>query len=1527
MAIQQEQHAFKGMQRDLSVSKFSPEYYFEAQNIRITAREDNTLLSITNEKGNKQVLTRGISILGTVLGYATLNDYVIIFSTEGDTDHIYRLLYNPNMSGGSFVGVDLLALPDTKIKSLGFKANKPIEAFCIYENEEIQKVYWTDGENQPRMLNFVSKDYKSWNSTSFDFSPEIALRSSLTVKLMEGVSGVFSSGVIQYAFTYINKYGVETPVIDKSSLQYVAFTDRGASPEDKVSCGFYIEINDADINFELVRLYSIHRASLDGTPDVRHIIDLPIIAGTAITYTDTNTVGDTIDATELLYKGGDEIIADTMTNKDQVLFFGNIRTKRPPISKVLKDSIKKLKVDFTTIIDINSDINGFYPYHNSLNKGEKNIKHFKRREWYRIGLQLQYKNGQWSEVAHIKDIQLSEDYLPDEEFKLTKNGDREYFFYPRVFIPGTLSSQFYKEGFRRFRLAVVYPSDTDREVVCQGMLCPTVFNIANRYSGACFAQASWFARPFPAFEKWGTADGKYNKEYEKWVFKKGDTKDNSVAGILTSDYFHSFDGKGDYMSYKGANPTRFGRLAEYRHLYKLPDNRNSNGEIQCNFYDQTDTSIVPNHGIVTDSKPDTLISNSNDIFMVDASIVTLHSPDIEFNDSIKNLESDSLKLRIVGVINLTSSASDLNIQTSTPIFAKNPMEGYGFYKEFSGKAGLSHYGGNIRISNMAWIDAYFGDTNTTDGSGYISDNYNIYGYYVYPWHANRSLINQSQTTTNCGYGDLKYSLLDKKKLSNIRFSAFNSLFKHAYNTYERYDAHKTGISGVRIWNSNEDTIIKLPAPKNSGLAPLVYKGNIDVIITPSLYNKEYISSYYEPVDLWDDPQWGSINNLKYKEHINVKLNKINGYPIVIANSYHQEANYNRMYNEYPTPFIPGVTAKDNWCEGIDKEINSYGSDPVRIKYKSTPHAVIALNYGNTVGKSALNVGLPATAYKASDLQYKYNLPTETNNQPGWFFWSPYLGETDNSANASGTVHPEIDKKEYYSCLNPDVTSDYPLLGYSYLYLGELYRDADDVPNRFGGTTEEAIQENIWYAQPDVYNIYEQNFGTLAYARVGDTFYMRYDCLKTYPFTLEDQNSIVDIVSFKCETRINLDGRYDRNRGQTSNLVMTPENFNKMNPVYDQKDNFWTYRGLNSEEIQLDNFTNGITWTKEKIPGADVDNWTQINLASMYYLAGDKGKVTSLQTFNNEIYAFQEYGLSHILYNARVQIPASDGVPIEISNGAKMGGSIYVSEVIGCQNKWSIVQTPLGLYFVDNNTNALYIFNGQLDNISDRMGFKSWLEHNNNSNTWDPYYWENFKVHYDRNNGDVYFTLKDTSLCYAEPISQFTSFMNYEKVPAMFNIGKDLFSIKQATIIIDGVEVNGAKIWKHFAGEYNMFYDEPKPYSVTFISNSFPTADKIFNTLEFRADSWYDGKLVERTFDTLEVWNEYQRGTSRLTNKPGFPSPLKRKFRIWRANIPRDDKNKRDRIRNTWSYIKLSKNDVTGNRDRIELHDATVHYFA
>ena len=48
-----------------------------------------------------------------------------------------------------------------------------------------------------------------------------------------------------------------------------------------------------------------------------------------------------------------------------------------------------------------------------------------------------------------------------------------------------------------------------------------------------------------------------------------------------------------------------------------------------------------------------------------------------------------------------------------------------------------------------------------------------------------------------------------------------------WNAYESGSNTNTGISGVSIFDSDEISLVKLPAPKNSDLPELNYYGNID----------------------------------------------------------------------------------------------------------------------------------------------------------------------------------------------------------------------------------------------------------------------------------------------------------------------------------------------------------------------------------------------------------------------------------------------------------------------------------------------------------------------------------------------------------------------------------------------------------------------------------------------------------------------------------------------------------------------------
>lgn len=76
MQIKTQVLRIRGMNKDMSYSTFNPEYSFDNKNIRLTARDGNNLFSITNEKGNSEILfndiTPELTITVNTIGYSNL---------------------------------------------------------------------------------------------------------------------------------------------------------------------------------------------------------------------------------------------------------------------------------------------------------------------------------------------------------------------------------------------------------------------------------------------------------------------------------------------------------------------------------------------------------------------------------------------------------------------------------------------------------------------------------------------------------------------------------------------------------------------------------------------------------------------------------------------------------------------------------------------------------------------------------------------------------------------------------------------------------------------------------------------------------------------------------------------------------------------------------------------------------------------------------------------------------------------------------------------------------------------------------------------------------------------------------------------------------------------------------------------------------------------------------------------------------------------------------------------------------------
>ncbi len=1404
-------------------------------------------------------------IQGIVLGYSVLNKYLILFThKEGGDDYIYRIAYSAD---SDVYDVKVLAQGN-----LGFQLNSYFETLPVYENESIQKVYWVDGINQPRLINIVDKFNISENLNKINFIPLMQLNEDITITNRQSAGGSFPAGTVQYFMSYYNINGAQSKIFYSSPILYSALSDRGAAANTVTNNVFDIDIKNVDKSFDYIRIYSAIRTSENGTPEFKRVVDIKIGSADEYHYVDNNLGGSVEDISILLFTGGDTIIPKTIEQKDNVLFLGNYTLDKKVVDTELKIDLRKGSTfdgyNNKEIKEYNST--GQYPYDNQLDGDSNDISYLKYLEWYRLGVQFQDKFGSWSEAVWLMDKRI------DREPRITivGNGDVDISVgSPIVDIPFSVREKLKNDGWVKMRPLVVFPKPEEREVIAQGIVCPTVYNVEDRYTNSPFVQSSWFARPNLPY------DISYTRPYRLNAGDQTESFMSATKDIITNEkylkaYTYTIDKEDskDWNFNTNPGPIRSrsiydgAKWSEFRHDCPIPDDRFENAEIE-NINNPEDIFI----SAVSDI--DEYIKNNKQNFFIDQSIVTFHSPEIEFG-KLDGSDLSNYKFRIIGSAAITGTSSNYSFETESlsqaEVYNANTDLDVDYikYGDIGSKINIdniSNHGFKGMLSMPTWLDRwyYYGTSQDIEPPRPLS------AFTVYPWNSDASLHNQNQINP---YNDLVAAKLKDKQLLNLRFAGFNQYFT-VDNIWDDSTDYYNGVSDMQIFDSTENVGLRLNAPEGTDLDKITYYGNIDKITLNKNSNYSVFSQFLPTTE---------------KSDADVEITSD-----FLLGNYMWTEDFNNLLVRYP----------------------GKANHPIRFQYKSSSHGVIVLNYMNNK-QVILPTHCHATGmnpdyygiFNLSQSKYRKAVNPACFKPAGTFrFWEPdnlkstakdyskitYWGDRDpRSETATTVVHNKMyrwiksnnpsdlyGKKPENGDLwyNADLASVYEYLNgawvtpsgldfvytdeydvtryfspdsetsfapfpdrtqtiqdvlqidhnYGYFWIGEIYND--NIINRFGGDTDEAMFQNEWVVAGDVTNI--EGYDRLIYL-AGDTYLQRYDNLKTYTADPTAANSITEIVSFFCETHINIDGRYDRNRGNINNLTITPELFNLLNPAYNQENNLFTYHTIDSTRYNLNTFSNSITWTKTKLFGEEIDNWTKINIVDNIDLDGEKGPLRTITKYNNELFTFQDEGISNILFNSRTQIPSTEFSNIIIGNSNKVDGKYYIAQY-GTSNRGSVKSTPNGIYFIDGLTNSIYLFDGKsIRSLSDELGFRDWVGDNVNNKEWSVVGFDNFVTHYDENNDDIYFINKDWCLSYSEYLNQFTSFFSYEHTPHMFNIDGEFFSI------LNTVEGN-SELYHNFAGEYNMFYknitntEEPifQDYYVSVVANQDPLLDKIFTNME------------------------------------------------------------------------------------------------
>ena len=1635
-----------GMNKDTINSKTAQQQAYEIKNFRLSATQDSNAFELTTERGTKSIPLEWIDedsnliqVKGTIIGYCILNNYLILFTTqqsleEFNKDRIYRITLNPDEFQEAITEIIKLYEGTT----LNFSLDNLIDAIPYYETELIQKVYWIDGKNQPRVINIVSDgdihttSYHPVNYDPYGFVQEI-YGDYNSIQVTKGyVGGMFHAGVIQYAYSFFNENAQETPVIDVTPLYYIAHEDRGEKPDTRVGCTFTLTLNvpiDFHDKFNYIRFYSIYRSALDTTPLVKVINEVETSKLTPInvdneldhyelSFIDDNTQGYVYDAQQLLIRNN-KIIPQTFNYKDGKLFFGNFKNEinLTDIEDTVFNTID-ISWERSKIIDVSPNEQSTFPgyedetvpsefnvynYKSQLQHNSQEIKTFKGNEYYHLGVQLQDKYGNWSQPYYIKTDKNT--VFPKGNFYHFNNDGVTHgsYIYPTYNVAQAetdddISTIINDLGidtsdYIRIRPVVSFPTASERAIFCQGIVNPTVFNLGQRVNGTCHAQASWFFRPYPnsrfqeqhgvyrhlrgmAQVQWDNYAPLFDTRYlngevqcmysqlngelsptiyvettdfdlEGWNDRpQGSLFEDDLTYPLTEyyakklkllhapqplscasgvyPYYYNISDDEDFIEH----PQYIQEIGDYTSTYYARVGVQTISDGLHNGYKYTVQIASRDQGLngssINDEYEDkvyyvstgneawTLTDDNfsledvrqrvyahvidsqhknlyNSYYFVDTQICTLNSPDIEFDTNIQNTDTNEYGLSLVGSSRFVNNVGKYNIIAQNPNFLNDvkvdqsdPDDNkYTRGTKLATGFNTEKYETKIR-NNTQWVSS--GGTIVSALDCWYDDACNLFtwnknthiwnemsfqnSYVVYPWQRkylnnfnnNQMLVDNPDSdqgiTTEAG----EPSLIIKKILGNLRF---------CYTDYCTTQVDES-IDYLKLFNSEETQLLKTKEDK-------LYCGNIDQLIT---CNSEYdgrgvVTQTASDTILWD------------------RVRPLTGYPLMLGRSgtisdgtrFQGDAHKNFQYFQSD---LDGFTYF--WCISP----NNRSTDPIWIRYKSSPHFVFKFSNGNVL---------------------------------------PILGDgsTSRTSYDGNTVwgHETINNPQYLDIEHVTTTST----NQSYLWIADIYNPEKQVSSTL---TDFELLNRVWLPCGESKPL--DSTDKLVWSE-GDTFFQRYDCLKTYPFSNDDYQSVVEIGSFMLETRVNLDGRYDTNRGLMDNTAVTKENFNLINPVYSQMNNFFQYRILderfNNKETE---YKNRITWTLDKQNGDDVDQWTRVTELGILDLDGDKGKVTKIERFDNNLYIFQDKGIARLNYNDNIQIPTEGNIPIEVVNSGFINGKRYISENQGLQDKWCSKSTPYGIFFKDDYSKALCTlkYDERRNPIIGPLSYGSiqkWTEQNIE---------DIYRVNYDNQVNEVLFMINNEdypTLAYSPLYQVFTAFYDYKGWITNYNnstisLLKD-YNYYSNTLPV-GVQFQPQNIYfvrrqeDNDKPEFNYFYDGLKPYWIKWTS-VIDNYDCIFDNIYLKSNIYEQNKnsMNDEDIDITLKGDDIYQGDS------GFPfdliavsndkqayeleegssdewkqfKPIK-KFGVWRGRIPRinsiNGKYLGSRIRNHWTRIGLKK---------------------
>ncbi len=1489
----------KGMRQDVDESMPNVEYAYLIKNMRFSDSDNSNRSVLCSEQGSKECIITGDTtvIPEFIYGYCVVNNTLVLLGklSNADKTEVTDAIVQYELTGEFEFKSTIIFEGD-----LNIPADANVQTVGIDEGNGTRKVYWVDGYNQIRLVN-LNNTYK--NSEYLNIVPPLDEESTLTYKLHRDSSGNFKAGVIQYGATYSMKNGQETSLLPLTDIITIADTDKGNEPNTYVGNSIEVILGHPNEYYDKVNIYSIYRSTLDSTPEIKAL--------TQIDLRDRNTSIFQINRQET-FQGS---INNVMVKTDEQSAYAPIHFYSSSIGGSNAQNIYtfekvnpafKIKTmygeySFTGGTDVVITIRlGFNTYNTCTitNTVRANVA-----DPVGLGVPADFTFEE-NTVSYI-DNGYSGETL-DANYLFTMMGDtfssKTLQHKDNVLFTGNIET-------KNISISSIKVGDKSLTQAVQDAV-----TLDNRYFNHIKELGD---ESFYSYEV-NTADAVIKDK----VFKTGE---HYRLGIM---FQH-----------------RSGKMSEVIHL----------GDVKNNLAITTDEYRDKKHyiyGGFASTLSSNIIEAVRDAGYIKAIPVVCY-PEI----------SDRLVVA-QGIVNPTifigkqRKDSEVYAQASwnmrpIPWYEEVPEESLGSYRGTAAEDS-HYYSCNLRKDDInkkrgsLEFQSSSEDYNISSNTNNSTDRNEREACEVYYVDCNTVTFHTpdfelGQELDNASLHDLDFRIVGFAPICAHQARYVAEMTPYGSNEMEVRDIMLglDGGAGDIYDNSNTGGIIASQQPRGTvSAAPGVY---IEKLKADD--DGEGFRSYFY---LYPFQSKGPVLNIKDKTAANVKKKSLatvaysneskylhntdylNAELGITTPSKYFVENYNSGLilnnpDKHPSTNLYYKGAVNHISLGVpyilsttyvrgDGEVTSFkipeirvGEEeaPMEVSYKTNKHLVFSFNYADYHKPVVLPSSKVVTENDSRNL-FPY---FEKNTGNGNDFEIEMLGLSPEVMEETilNTVGP---KGNYYKGLNPETLR----LPHSIHLIGELYRKS--VHNAFGGTSDTALLNNKFLIAGEQISLLDSEHDLQVQWTEGDTYYTRYDILKALPYSEDNMNSVTNITSVMCETRVNLDYRYDRNRGERDATALNIDNFNLLNPVYQQTNNFVSYYTEDVDTSSFTSFPTDVAWTGVKTSNTAIDAWTKFNLATSYRLDLDKGDITGLTRYNNELFAVQQKGFSRLLYNPRVQIPMSDGVPIEISNSRKMEGAVYISESIGSYSIKSICTTPNGVYFHDPRSKALYLFNNEgLRNISYMGGMSGFFDDNNSfstkiSDTDNPWC-----LFYDFIDNEVYINNKDFSLVFNEQNASFTSFYDYNNVPFILNVKDALFA------------PSGDFLHRLQEGDTHSDYLGNKGDQVLeILANDGSVESKVYNSIEFESETFEPVSVYDNSdnFTDISIRNNYQKGNGIIKATKYRPSNLKKKLCMNRLLIPRQN-DSRNRIVSSNAYVSLLRKNIT-DKGKVTIHNIKVKYF-